>query len=55
MAKSGTPFGQIEDAIEATDLTSHEKSALWMLGWSLLNARTQQAEAEARLLAVGSN
>jgi hypothetical protein len=29
------PFGQIEDAIDATELSSDQKAALWIVAWSL--------------------
>lgn len=29
------PFGEIEDAIEATGLPTDEKAALWIVAWSL--------------------
>jgi hypothetical protein len=29
------PFGEIEDAIEATELSTDQKAALWIVAWSL--------------------
>jgi hypothetical protein len=53
LADAHTPFDEIEDAIDATDLVMDEKAALWMLGWSLLEAGIRQEQPEAELALVG--
>jgi hypothetical protein len=49
LADTDTPFGEVEDAINATNLAVDEKAALWMLAWSRLGPQAQQAQAEAKL------
>jgi hypothetical protein len=53
MSDSNAPFGQVEDAINAAELAWDEKTALWMLAWSLLGPQAQRAQAEAQLAFVG--
>ena len=53
MADIHTPFGQVEDAINAAALAWDEKTALWMLAWSRLGPQAQRAQAEAALAFVG--
>jgi hypothetical protein len=52
MAEVETPFGEVEDRINAADLATDEKAALWMLAWSMLAPSTQEAEARVMLALV---
>jgi hypothetical protein len=54
MAQAKTPFGEVEDTINAAELATDEKAALWMLAWSLLAPATQEAEARDMLALVAS-
>ena len=48
--EGGEPFGDVEDAInDAAHLTDHEKSALWLLAFSLRDPSEQQRDARAYL------
>jgi hypothetical protein len=47
--RRGERFGDIEDIINASDLSADEKSALWLLGWSYVHPRAQRREANAHL------
>jgi hypothetical protein len=53
MADTHAPFGQVEDVIDAAELAWDEKTALWMLAWSLLGPQAQREQAEAKLAFVG--
>jgi hypothetical protein len=45
--RRGERFTDVEDVINASDLSAHEKSALWLLGWSYVHPRAQRREAIA--------
>jgi hypothetical protein len=45
----GERFSDVEDIINASDLSTEEKSALWLLGWSYVHPRAQRREANAHL------
>jgi hypothetical protein len=47
--RRGERFADVEDVIDASDLSAHEKSALWLLGWSYVHPRAQRREAIAHL------
>ena len=47
--RRGERFSDVEDVIDASDLSSDEKSALWLLGWSYVHPRAQRREADAHL------
>ena len=47
--RRGERFTDVEDAINASDLSADEKSALWLLGWSYVHPRAQRREAIAHL------
>jgi hypothetical protein len=47
--RRGERFSDVEDVINASDLSSDEKSALWLLGWSYVHPRAQRREANAYL------
>jgi hypothetical protein len=53
MADIHVPFGKVEDVIDAAELAWDEKTALWMLAWSLLGPQAQREQAEAKLTFVG--
>ena len=54
MAEARMSFGEVEDAINATALAWDEKTALWMLAWSMLGPQAQRQVAEARLALVSA-
>jgi hypothetical protein len=47
--RRGERFTDVEDVINASDLSNDEKSALWLLGWSYIHPRAQRREANAYL------
>jgi len=47
--RRGERFTDVEDVIDASDLSTDEKSALWLLGWSYVHPRAQRREANAHL------
>jgi hypothetical protein len=47
--RRGERFTDVEDVINATGLSTDEKSALWLLGWSYVHPRAQRREANAHL------
>jgi hypothetical protein len=47
--RRGERFTDVEDAINASDLSADDKSALWLLGWSYVHPRAQRREAIAHL------
>ena len=47
--RRGERFARVEDLIDATDLSSDEKSALWLLAWSYVHPNAQRREATAHL------
>jgi hypothetical protein len=47
--RRGERFTDVEDVINASDLSTDEKSALWLLGWSYVHPRAQRREANAHL------
>jgi hypothetical protein len=49
---SGERFSDVEDLINASDLSDEEKSALWLLAWSYLDHRAQRREARAHIAAL---
>jgi hypothetical protein len=51
--RSGERFSDVEDLINASDLSGEEKSALWLLAWSYLDRRAQRRAAEAHLRELG--
>jgi hypothetical protein len=53
MMKRGTAFSHVEDAIDAAQLSTEHKAALWLLAWSLRSRSKQRQEARFLLAAVG--
>ncbi len=47
--RRGERFTDVEDVINASDLATDEKSALWLLGWSYVHPRAQRREANTHL------
>ena len=47
--RRGERFTDVEDVINASDLSADEKSALWLLGWSYVHPRAQRREAIAHV------
>jgi hypothetical protein len=45
--RRGERFTDVEDAIDAGDLSADEKAALWLLGWSYVHPRARRREALA--------
>ncbi len=54
MMEQGTAFSDVEDVIDASDLSSVYKAALWLLAWSLRDVEQQRQDARLTLLAVGA-
>jgi hypothetical protein len=47
--RRGERFTDVENVINSSDLSSDEKSALWLLAWSYVHPRAQRREANAHL------
>jgi hypothetical protein len=47
--RRGERFADVEDVIEESDLSTDEKSALWLLAWSYVHPRAQRRAADAHL------
>ncbi len=53
MIRAGTPFGDIEKAIDGTaDLTTDQQAALWLVAFSLRDRGIRQHDAGAHLADV---
>jgi hypothetical protein len=53
LIRAGEPFGDVEQAIDAiVDLTTDQKAALWLFGFSLRDRSEQLRDARAHLAAV---
>jgi hypothetical protein len=52
--RRGERFSDVEDLINQSELSSDEKSALWLLAWSYLDHRVQRREAHAHLHALSA-
>ncbi|HEX8855302.1 MAG TPA: hypothetical protein VF752_06845 [Thermoleophilaceae bacterium] len=46
---AGEPFGSVEDMINRAELSEDEKSALWLLAWSMRDTDSQRQETRALL------
>lgn len=55
MMKQGTAFADVEDAIDAAQLSTEHKAALWLLAWSLRSRSQQRHDARFLLAAVGAD
>ena len=54
MMEQGTTFSNVEDVIDASDLSTVHKAALWLLAWSLRDVDQQRHDARLTLAAVGT-
>jgi hypothetical protein len=54
MMEQGTTFSDVEDVIDATELSTVHKAALWLLAWSLRDVEQQRRDARLTLAAVGA-
>ena len=54
MMEHGTAFSDIEDVIDASELSTVHKAALWLLAWSLRDVEQQRQDARLTLAAVGA-
>jgi hypothetical protein len=53
MMEQGTSFSEVEDVIDASELSTVHKAALWLLAWSLRDVEQQRQDARLTLDAVG--
>lgn len=54
MMEQGTAFSDVEDVIDASELSSVHKAAVWLLAWSLRDVEEQRHDARLTLAAVGA-
>jgi hypothetical protein len=54
MMEQGTTFSDVEDVIDASELTTVHKAAVWLLAWSLRDVEEQRQDARLTLAAVGT-
>jgi ABC-type transporter Mla MlaB component len=54
MMEQGATFSEVEDVIDASELSSVHKAALWLLAWSLRDVEEQRRDARLTLAAVGA-
>jgi hypothetical protein len=54
MMEQGTAFSDVEDVIDASELSTLQKAALWLLAWSLRDTEQQRQDARLTLSAVGA-
>jgi hypothetical protein len=47
--RRGDRFSDVEDLINAADLSADEKAALWLLAWSYVHPSAQRREAAAHV------
>jgi hypothetical protein len=47
--RRGERFTDVENVINSSDLSTDEKSAVWLLAWSYVHPRAQRREAYAHL------
>ena len=53
MIRAGTPFGEIEEAIDETpDLTTDQQAALWLVAFSLRDLGVHRCDSGAYLADV---
>jgi hypothetical protein len=53
--RAGEPFEQVEEAIEVALVTDEQKSALWLMAFSMRERVEQMRDARAYLAAVADN
>ena len=54
MMEQGTLFSDVEDVIDASELSTVHKAALWLFAWSLRDVDQQRHDARLTLAAVGT-
>jgi hypothetical protein len=54
MMEQGTSFSDVEEAIDASELSTVHKAALWLLAWSLRDVEQQRYDARLTLNVVGA-
>ena len=54
MMEQGTTFSDVEDVIDASELSTVHKAALWLLAWSLRDVEQQRQDARLTLASVGA-
>jgi hypothetical protein len=54
MMERGTAFSDVEDVIDASELSTLHKAAVWLLAWSLRDVEQQREDARLTLAAVGA-
>ncbi len=54
MMEQGTAFSDVEEVIDASELSTVYKAALWLLAWSLRDVEHQRQDARLTLAAVGA-
>jgi hypothetical protein len=54
MMEQGTAFSDVEDVIDASELSTVHKAAVWLLAWSLRDVEEQRHDARLTLAAVGA-
>jgi hypothetical protein len=54
MMEQGVAFSDVEDVIDASELSTVHKAALWLLAWSLREVDAQRQDARLTLAAVGT-
>jgi hypothetical protein len=54
MMEQGKTFSDVEDVIDASDISTVHKAALWLLAWSLRDVEQQRHDARLTLAAVGA-
>jgi hypothetical protein len=55
MMERGTAFSDVEDVIDASELSTVHKAAVWLLAWSLRDVEEQRQDALLTLAAVGAS
>jgi len=54
MMEQDASFSDVEDVIDASELSTVQKAALWLLAWSLRDVEQQRQDARLTLAAVGA-
>lgn len=52
LMEAGQPFGEVEAAIDGTDLEPDAKSALWLLAFSMRDSAGRQRDARAAIASL---
>ncbi len=54
MMEEGVAFSDVEDVIDASELSTVHKAALWLLAWSLRDVDHQRRDARLTLAVVAT-